>query len=251
MSARHVASPRRRHHSLVLSLALILSLLAAAPALAQQEPGHESHWGVAFSTTPSWTIHDNFKKQLFEGEGTIEGSELTIGLARGSNLGGDIGISFVRKPWKDGSGTTEVEQRCYGPGPNLPPCATETTRTVTEGVYMQGVEFSWFWAAATIKKRVQFGMKIAGGVASVNGNVVETRDGFDPTFSQSGTTLTPVHEVETFSAKDELIPIFPLLKLQAEGAVILAPGLKLKVAGGLNFPAVSFTVGLVYLFGAK
>jgi hypothetical protein len=235
----------------IVSLFSVVSLAIAPPAFAQQTAGRDSHWGVTFSATPAWTIHEGFRKALFDGDGTIQGSELTIGLARGSNLGGDIGISFVRKPWKDGSGTTETDESCFGPGPDLPPCATLTRTTETQGVYMQGVEFSWFWAAATIKRRAQVGLKIAGGVASVNGSVVETSDGFQPTFSPSGVTLTPVREVETFAAKDELLPVFPLFKLQAEGAFILTPGLKLKVAGGVNFPAVSMTVGVVYLFGAQ
>jgi hypothetical protein len=33
--------------------------------------------------------------------------------------------------------------------------------------------------------------------------------------------------------------------------VNVAPGLKVKIAGGLNFPATGFRLGAVYLFGAK
>lgn len=41
------------------------------------------------------------------------------------------------------------------------------------------------------------------------------------------------------------------MKLEAEGAVILTPALKLKIAGGLNFPSVSFRTGVVYLIAAR
>jgi hypothetical protein len=57
--------------------------------------------------------------------------------------------------------------------------------------------------------------------------------------------------VETLLAKDEWLAIFPLAKLEAEGAVILAPGLKVKIAGGLNFPSLGARVGVVYLIGAN
>jgi hypothetical protein len=35
---------------------------------------------------------------------------------------------------------------------------------------------------------------------------------------------------------EELLDLFPLIKLGAEGAVILHPAFKIKIAGGMNFP---------------
>ena len=253
MSTRFIPSTLVRPSLTMLSFVLAFALLGAAPALAQQQPGHDSHWGVGFSATPAWTLHDSIRKILFDGDGTIKGSEVTIGLVRGSRLGGDFGVSFVRKPFKDGSGENSSDQRCFGQN-NTAPCVTVTKRTQTQGVYLNGVEGHWFWAIATIKERAQIGLNIGGGVASVKGTIVKTTDGYDfAGFNpQTGVTnLTPVHTVETLLAKDELISIFPLFKLEAEGSVIVARGLKLKVAGGLNFPSVSMRVGVVYLIGAK
>ena len=110
------------------------------------------------------------------------------------------------------------------------------------------------WRFATIKNRAQVGLNIGGGVATVNGNIVEINDGsrvvgFNPQTGQ--VTTVPLHTEETLLAKDELLPLFPLFKLEAEGAVIVIPALKVKVAYGLNFPSISGRVGVVYLIGAK
>jgi hypothetical protein len=59
-------------------------------------------------------------------------------------------------------------------------------------------------------------------------------------------------EVFSRPATDVMYSIVPLIKAEAQGAVILAPGFKIKVAGGLNFPSVATVrIGLVYLFGAN
>jgi hypothetical protein len=50
-------------------------------------------------------------------------------------------------------------------------------------------------------------------------------------------------------AADELLKYFPLIKLEIVGAVIVSNALKVKVAGGANFPAYSGRVELVYLIG--
>jgi len=45
--------------------------------------------------------------------------------------------------------------------------------------------------------------------------------------------------------------VFPLLKVELMGALIATPAVKIKVAGGLNFPGTGFRVLGVYLFGAR
>jgi hypothetical protein len=234
----------------ILAVTVLISTFAPPVARAQERT---SHWGVGVSVTPTWELHDRVKELLFdeEEEATIEGSEFTIGFVRGSTLGGDWGVSFVHKPWKDGSGTIETGQDCFNQAQTI--CRPSLTSTVTDDVVLNGVQVHWFIAFATIKERVQIGLNVAGGIGSISGNVIETRDFFIPTgFNQQGPTgFRQIHEVETFPAKDELLPYFPIGKVEAEGAVIVVPGLKIKVAGGLNFPAVSFRVGAVYLFGAQ
>lgn len=249
-----VGSPRARRHGTLVFLSRVLLLvvvIGVPPARAQAQRTNDSHWGVAASSTPNWTLAEPVRKLIFEGDGTIEGSEFTVGLVRGSTRGGDWGVSFVRKPFKDGSGETTSDEQCYNPAQTQ--CATETESTLTQGVYLNGVQVHWFIAFATIKNRVQIGLNLAGGVGSMNGNVVKTKDGFQPNFNpKTGqATLTPTHTVETLLAKDELLPMFPLGKLEVESAVIVTPALKVKIAGGLNFPSIGARVGVVYLIGAK
>lgn len=53
-------------------------------------------------------------------------------------------------------------------------------------------------------------------------------------------------------ATDVLFPVVPLIKVEAAGAVILAPGLKVRVSGGMNYPSkAAFSIGAVYLIGAR
>jgi hypothetical protein len=227
--------------------------IGLTPAVVCAQDADKSHWGVSVSATPSWEMMDRLKDVLFdEGEdGTLKGSEFTVGVVRGSMRGGDWGVSFVRKPFDDGSGTTETREDCFGP--NQTSCQTSTSTTATQGVYLNGVQVHGFLAFVKIRDRAQIGLNIAGGIATVNGDVVKTEDGFEPVGFNPKTQqpiLAPYHRVETLLAKDELLPYFPLFKLEAEGAVKLAPGLKLQVAGGVNFPSVSFRIGAVYLIGA-
>jgi hypothetical protein len=127
----------------------------------------DSHWGVAASSTPTWTLAEPIRKVLFEGEGTMKGSEFTIGLVRGSTRGGDWGVSFVRKPFKDGSGDTTSDLQCFIT-PAQPLCATVTKSTLTQGADLNGVQVHWFIAFATIKNRVQVGLNVGGRVGTMS-----------------------------------------------------------------------------------
>jgi hypothetical protein len=60
-----------------------------------------------------------------------------------------------------------------------------------------------------------------------------------------------VNRTEIVPAKDEISEYFPLFKLEGAASFIIAPGLKARFAAGVNFPAYSFSIGAVYLIGAK
>jgi hypothetical protein len=234
----------------MVSLFAVLSV-GWVPAVASAQSPEPSHWGVSFSATPKWEMADQLKELIEEDNAVVDitGSEFTIGVVRGSQFGGDWGVSFVRKPFKDGSSVVTVEQDCF-----QSTCLTSTESLIMEGVKLTGVEVHWFWRMVNIKQRVQIGLNIAGGIANVSGTIIETTDDFNVTFFNPQTgqiTATPRRTVETHDAAEELVERFPLAKLEAMGSIIVAPGLKLKVAGGLNFPAYSFRVGLVYLIGAR
>ena len=74
--------------SWVRVLALILGVSGFSPAIASAQ----SHWGASVSLTPEWTSHDRIRETIlgFEGEGSIEGKEFTVGVVRGSTRGGDL-----------------------------------------------------------------------------------------------------------------------------------------------------------------
>jgi hypothetical protein len=233
----------------------VLSVLLSSTASQAQDA---AHWGVSASYTPSWTDGDRFPKLREPLWGinqdtmsTLQGSEFTVGIVRGSVRGGDWGVSFVHKPFDDGSQLVEVDVS----EPCTPLDCTRSTRTVVlQNARLQGVEFHWAPSFVTIADRMQVGMNVAGGIATVKGDAIDTLL-FEQTFTVPGfgTQTGAFGDTLTGSLKDleVLYSAVPLLKLEAQGSVILAPGLKLRVSGGLNMPTLSIRVGAVYLFGAR
>src|SRR6185369_4973905 len=204
-----VCSPRRPSAAAIVARACVLVFLLTVwlPAAASAQGDKTGHWGAIFSATPSWTLAPTLKKVMFEDneEGHMDGSEWTIGFVHGSTRGGDWGVSYVRKPFDDGSGSTKTEQQCFGPNFS-PPCGDEVETVATQGMYLSGIEVHWAPSFVTIKNHVQIGLNVGGGAASVKGNVLKTTDGFTPTFTPPNKiTLTPTHEQETLLASEELV----------------------------------------------
>ena len=238
--------------STVMSTAIML-LAIASPALAQPKVKKEdpSFWGVNVSFAPGWELSDQVKNLLGAEDNEIvnfSGNEFTIGFVRGSRLGGDWGVSFVRKPFDDGSGVTETDQDCFNNAQTI--CRPRIKTSLTRGMTLTGVEVHWFIRFVTIKERAQIGLNLAGGIASPSGEVVITTDSFQPTgFNQNGPTgFTPVHEVEVSESKDEFLPYWPLGKVEVVGSLIAAPKFKVQAAYGLNFPAISWRIMGVAFF---
>lgn len=222
----------------VVLLSVVLAGVVPAPAHAQLSTN--SHWGVNVSFTPTWKSLDQFKELFVEEEGTIEGTEFTIGIARGSMRGGDWSVSYVHKPLKDTT-FVESEQSCESQF-----CYTSTNTLAFQKVVLKGVEYVWSKPFVTFANRVQIGINVGGGAAWVHGTIVETHDFVSaPPFPSSS------HDEFSGPAKDTLYPIYPLGKVEAMGSFVIAPGLKVKVSGGFNFPAASFRIGAVYLIGSN
>jgi hypothetical protein len=243
-------------HRVLSFLGTLVVLLASATDVFAQN----SHWGVGVSATPSWQITERVRSLLAD-EGdvlNIEGSEFTIGAVRGSTLGGDISINFVRKPWKDGLGVSSDTTDCFTFNPSQPQvCLRDREQNFFDKVMLNGVEFDWFFAPrfGRIKNVVQIGANIGGGIAKMSGSIRKVEDRQEPVFLPGpggGTVqLRNNHTEETNKAEDELLAMFPLAKIELMGAIIATPAVKIKVAGGLNFPGSGFRVMGVYLFGAK
>src|SRR5690242_9047919 len=93
------ASPRSNMKLSRVCLAVVsLVYLLPAVALAQDV----SRWGIVGSVTPQWKVPSQLEK-IFDGTVDIKGSDVSIGIARGRSRGGDWGVSFVHKRFKDGS----------------------------------------------------------------------------------------------------------------------------------------------------
>lgn len=238
-----------RRSLLPCSLTFLLVAATAAPAFAQAGSEPPSSWGVFVNFAPSWTGNSTFTEIfLMEGEGTVEGSDFSIGLARGKTLGGHWGVGYTRKKYKDG--TTIVYSESGGES-GFTYSTTETN--VFQDVYLDAIEFFAYIPFTTIKKRVQVGLNVGGGAGFPKGTIEQT-------FVQTSTFTPPTGppqtqtntEVETGPAKDFIFGIQPLFRLEVIGAFIAAPGLKVTVGGGLNAPSMAaFSVGAVYLIGAK
>jgi len=229
---------------------LALALLMASPVAAQRD---RSGWGVSASFAPVWRVPPE-AEILFEVEPVdIQGSEFRIGIVRGRDLGGDWGVSFVRKRIKDGSTIGAASEQCFGPIG----CGLAGHQYVYEDVRLTGVEIHKFVTFVTIKQRVQVGMNFAGGVARFKGRTVEYL--YDPFvrsaegFILSATTQQPTVVMDGPQPRDLFIikPV-PLAKVEIGVAGILAPGLKVRVSGGLNIPGYHVgSVTVQYLFGTR
>ncbi len=225
-------------------------VLLSGPALAFAQQPHSSSWGVVSSVNPEWKAGSPFDR-LFSGSVDIAGSDFSIGIARGRELGGDWGVSYVRQRWNDGSGVTDIEQDCSS-APNACLNAGEFYRT--QNVVVSGILVHKFVPFGTIKRRVQLGLNVAGGVGSVSGTIEKHSLFPDYTFDRTGrpTAIVQRETVEMIPAKEELLSTYPMGKVQAAVAVIVAPGLKVRFAGGIDFPGTNkFSVTGLYLFGAK
>jgi len=221
--------------------------IALAPAAVSAQDC--SHWGVVGSVTPQWQVPSQLAK-VFDGTVDIKGSDFTIGIARGRDLGGDWGVSYVQKRFKDGSLVQKLDQKCFTNG-----CFPSGTTYSTTGVALSGVEVHKYVPFATIKQRVQIGMNFAGGIGQLKGNLQTQQQGVNVTFDQRTNTQTArPTETRSVQAAKQLTPIsaVPLLNLQAAVGVIVAPGVKVRMAGGLDFPGYNmFSISAMYLFGAR
>lgn len=219
--------PYRACNPTTVFLALLtLGLASAGDAGAQDR---RSHWGVTIGFSPRWETPAMLRtplERVWDGAGIdFSGSEFRVGFVRGSELDGDAGVSFVRRPFHDGSGFVTNDGVAYG----------------ARGVLLTGVEAHKFTPFGTIRDRVQIGLDYGAGVGVLDGAVDAT--------TNAGAVLDVL-------VRDALAPwgmgIVPIGRVEVAAAVIAAPGLKVRVKGGINFPgAQTFSVSINYLFGAR
>jgi hypothetical protein len=228
-------------------LAGVVALVLLPSSLFAQDD-RRSHFGVIATFSPSSDLRDKFK-MLFDAERfDISSQDFEIGVVvRGRHLGGDWGVSYVQKKYKEGSFADNTEDVCFQS------CFRSGTLSIFHDVQLRGVSIHKFAPFVTIKRRAQIGLNFSGGVAQAHGHA--ERHEFDAQFSPPNSNVQTESATE-IDAKDLFadgeISTIPIWKVEIVGALLVAPGLKVRVGGGLNFtnyPAAS--VSAVYLFGSK
>jgi hypothetical protein len=252
----------------------VAACLVAAPVQAQTPPQQTptpapssdssnskvSHWGVLFSATPSWYVPNSIINKLAEGGGaTIVGTQFTIGIVRGRAMSGDWGVTFVHEPVKDGSNGFGSDTSCGPPGgfsngPLPGGCFNTSGAAKTQGVKMNGVQVHKFIPFGVIKRRVQLGIELAGGIGKLSGTLQKTSSDTtniqtNPKTRQTTAVLTTTVTTEDITA--ELPGKVPLGRLAFVAAAIIHPAIKVRWEAGMLMPGQSFTTLVVtFLFGA-
>jgi hypothetical protein len=210
-----------------------------------------SGWGVSSTFVPTWIVFPEAKVVFAEEPISMRGSEFRIGVVRGRDLSGDWGVSFVHRRVRDGSTVGAPSEFTFS---STSGSALSGTQYLLNGVMMRGVEVHKYMPFVTIKQRAQVGIVIAGGVAEFRKTA--TRLVYDPLIepdSRSGSfTIRSQPPVQSDVPASEifLVDKAPIGRVELAGAVIVTPGLKVSVSGGLNFPAYqSVSVRATYLFG--
>ncbi len=202
-----------------LSAGAILVLTAGSADAQFLEAFDERLWGVQGSFTPTWNAMEQFRRVLgSENVQDMQGSEWSIGFARGRMSGGHFGVSLVRQRMKGGT-------VCFSDG-----CVE-----VSEATELQGIEGNWFLAPGSpfAGDRVQVGANLGLGAGWYQGTVHAPGGDADAA------------DWLSFQGRDSL----PVLMVRAEFAVAVrvAPGLKVLAQSGYGLPGKRrFVVNLAY-----
>jgi hypothetical protein len=211
------------------------------PASAQSR---RTLWGVHGGFSPNWKVPNAFEFLFNADEIAIKGSEFRIGFVRGRIFEGDWGVSLIRKQFAEGSTSFLDVSPC-----DDTPCGT--FYTTTSNTSLLGVEVHKFAPFGTIRQRVQIGISVGGGIASMRGTLTKLNR------ERVGTidihqTLEDVKASELFQPGGTKLKVVPIGRLELAVAGILGPGLKVRAGGGLNLPGYSsLSVEFLYLFGVQ
>lgn len=232
---------------------LLLPLLFSSSLVAAQVG--ETRWGVSGTVAPKWRGIATMRYAFDADEIDIQGTDIRIGFVRGRELGGDWGVSFVRKTFTRDSEVIarRIETACRGSFG----CFEEGTIYRIDDVALTGIEVHKYVPFATIRGRVQIGMNFSGGIAKTKGTARRTQFFGQTVLGPNNLILAFVQGEQTTATDPRQLwvwehPAAPLLNIEAAVGWIAAPGFKIKATGGFNFPGYHvLTVGAVYLFGVR
>jgi hypothetical protein len=239
----------------VRSIVTVVLALTAASAFAQT--GERSSWGVIGGFVPQWDTSATIKNLFDADTVNLSGGELRIGVVRGRVLSGDWGVSFVRKSFSADSVLEGITGAlCEGNSSTGFKCQRYSFRTLAPNLSLTGVEVHKFISFHTFKERVQVGMNLAGGIAGEQGHlerheyIEEFPGAMLPGPPGTGTLkeigVSQMEFGDTLIAKTKYIPLW---KAEAAVAFIAAPGFKIRVSGGFNYPGMNrVSIAALYLF---
>lgn len=238
-----------------------MSVLVFFASVAAADAQDATRWGVSASFVPAWQIVEQLSDVLVavdrDAESStvaIRGSEFRVGFVRGRDLGGDWGVSLVRKRLRD-SHATQMDRFV------VPDRTGRFLQEVPFGfdydlneVTLTGIEYHRFRPFATIRERVQIGLTYGVGVGWFGGRVrgVEFDETGATAVERRPDALFEGGDVGLLSIMDYTLKPTPLAKAELSVATLIVPGLKLRASGGFNFPGYEIGgISLVYLFGSR
>ena len=209
-----------------MSFFFFAALGVATPLLAQEIPidPDPSHWGVQISISP-WSAGEKFRGLMDARDLDISGRSVRVGISRGRMRGSEWGVTYLRRTINEGSRLVDYLGRTYNFG---------------ESVRLTGVMGEQFGSFGTIANRVQIGVLIGGGLAKVEGLV----------FPSSGGEPRDAREVLTLFAHETSFQL--LARAEIGAAILVAPGVKVRVSGGFDWPGTTVvTITGLYFFGGQ
>jgi hypothetical protein len=170
-----------------------------------------------------WSADDRFRVLYDARQLDFSGTDVRVGITRGGTLRGEFAFLYVRKRIDEGSSLVDFRHRRFAIGPE---------------VYVTGLMAEQFAPFGTIARRVQVGLVMAAGAGLVSGTATRTTD-------QAAVEAQQVLRVFAQPRQFQ-----PLARAELAIAVAVAPGAKLRISGGFDWPGqTQLGVTAMYFFG--
>jgi hypothetical protein len=158
----------------------------------------------------------------------MSGTSLRVGVTRGHTLGNEWSVTYVRRTIADGATLVDL----YGVKYQFQP-----------GVRLTGFMAEQYGAITTIANRAQIGVVVGAGLARAEGTAVPT---------VSGVVLSPRQAQEVLTLFARQVDFQLLLRGELAAAFRLAPGMKLRLGAGFDWPGTTVvSVTLLYFIGER
>lgn len=247
----------------IAGLAVIVQAVTAPAVRAQS--GSQVHWGIRATFTPTWIIPERamdigLLKDYVGQDSKVVGSDVAVGLVRGSRLGGDWGLTYLRRTLSDSTRLDITEADTCISIDSIRQCGPNRNVYTMRGFSLHGAELHRFVPWFTIKRRAQLGVNIGLGALVASGGTVTkvstaTTAEFDTVTRRN--VLTTIQSTATLDSRgflqDRDIPsVLPTARLELALTGIVSRNVKVRASSGISFPGSALlTVGIVYLIPGR